>query len=1183
MLQLQRASAGSGKTYTLTKIYLRDYLAKKVGTDSKGNGIYRLRTETEMKAIHGRILAITFTNKATNEMKQRIVRALADLAGITGLADEDINYLSDFVAEFATTVDKVKEAAKTALNILLHGYSDFQVSTIDSFFQTVLRTLAVETDRNDTYQIELDDKYLSQMGVDSMLSQIKSPADDKTSKEERFNAKLWIKNLVTDMLTKESMWNPFSGSLYKELIKFSNLFHSEEYKDKVEPALMEYFETVPDLRKVYQDLKEAQREDYKDHKTRFKKLQLRLRTLINGGQEFINSNYGKLWEAEVPMMGSVSFGLGKTIVKLTSMETPPSDEEVIPKTKRRNAPAFPGIVNLMIELANEMLDWEEVDNFWKNNNRKIYYLGLIKAIKDNINKFREENNIIPLNETNRILKDIINDDDTPFIYERIGSYLNHFLIDEFQDTSSLQWHNLKPLVKNSLGEGHDNLIIGDVKQSIYRFRNAEPMLIQETVPQSFHPNCDIRGNTPEENTNWRSNSDVVKFNNSMFTQLVKTLSDVSVVDDNRSVGLGDIYGNVIQRVKNADKPGYVEVSLYRTATNGTFKGRGQKVYDSMGDLVQSLLAKGYEQKDIAFLVDANKQGEKLIASIFNYNQQHEGTEGYTPISVISEESLKISESKAVKLIVSVLEKLVANTDTSGAKPDDKKHRYIQQSDFMCNYNYIRSANPKMTPSEILAECFKSGKSNDVFATVLKQMKTLALPALVENIISSFVDKDVKKADAAFISAFQDKVLDYCQNNPSDVASFLRWWNESASGASISSPEGIDAVQVMTIHKSKGLEFKCVIIPQANWKLGINKSTNIWVEPKLPEGVEIKNLPPFLPIDLSDALADTVYEEDYKRERDKVIVDQLNKTYVAFTRAVDELYIFAERGSTTEEFLGDYLMKCFDYLTVCGVGTEDTFDFTLDPTEISHEKSENPEDSLFTDVYRIGGVTEADVAKWKEEAKEKKANTIEPTTIESYYVNASTNIISNGDDHDAEEDGEIETKNATALLDEYESEKHRLEGKKLHAIMEQVVTIDDLPKAIRSMRVKGRISRKEAEDFEERLRERIGREEVARWFDPAQSVIAERTILCSDKANRRPDRIVITPDGDVEVIDYKFGERHNEAQHVRQVRRYIDLLQSIKSADGKTPKFRSVKGFIWYVSLGVVKPVDSNITKRNTDK
>jgi hypothetical protein len=262
------------------------------------------------------------------------------------------------------------------------------------------------------------------------------------------------------------------------------------------------------------------------------------------------------------------------------------------------------------------------------------------------------------------------------------------------------------------------------------------------------------------------------------------------------------------------------------------------------------------------------------------------------------------------------------------------------------------------------------------------------------------------------------------------------------------------------------------------------------------------------------------------------------------------------------------------LTLCGVGTEDTFDYTLDPAKISHEKSENPEDSLFTDVYRIGGVTEADVAKWKEEAKEKKANTVEPTTIESYYVNASTNIISNGDGQDAEEDGEIETENATALLDEYESEKHRLEGKKLHAIMEQVVTIDDLPKAIRSMRVKGRISRKEAEDFEERLRERIGREEVARWFDPAQSVIAERTILCSDKANRRPDRIVITPDGDVDVIDYKFGERHNEAQYVRQVRRYIYLLQSIKSADGKTPKFRNVKGYLWYVNSDTILEIKS---------
>ena len=326
-------------------------------------------------------------------------------------------------------------------------------------------------------------------------------------------------------------------------------------------------------------------------------------------------------------------------------------------------------------------------------------------------------------------------------------------------------------------------------------------------------------------------------------------------------------------------------------------------------------------------------------------------------------------------------------------------------------------------------------------------------------------------------------------------------------------------------------------------------------------MKIENLPPFLPIELSNALVDTVYEEDYWRERDKVIVDQLNKTYVAFTRAVDELYIFAKQG---EKHIGSFLNTAFDGWAVPYSGGD------VDSNEFTYFRADSEwEDSLFTDVYRIGGVTEADVAKWKEEAKEKKANTVEPTTIESYYVNASANIISNGDDHDAEEDGEIETENATALLDEYESEKHRLEGKKLHAIMEQVVTIDDLPKAIRSMRVKGRISRKEAEDFEKRLRERIGRKEVARWFDPAQSVIAERTILCSDKANRRPDRIVITPDGDVEVIDYKFGERHNEAQHVRQVRRYIDLLQSIKSADGQTPKFRNVKGYLWYVNSDTV--------------
>lgn len=1158
MLQLQRASAGSGKTYTLTKIYIRNFLAKKV------NNRYRLRTEPEMRAVHGRILAITFTNKATNEMKQRIVTALANLAGLYSQDDEKIDYLSDFIEEFSATKEQVQQAALLGLNILLHGYSDFQISTIDAFFQSILRTLAVETDRNESYQIELDDKYLSQVGVDMTLSEVNDNTDRKKS-----YAKFWIQSLILDMLRDGEGWNPFKKSkngLYAELVNFTNLFHSEVFKENVEAELMEYLTSDVDFMEVYRELKQKQKDCYKDYKKAYSESRTAiLEMLKNEGCDFnsLNSkNYGGLWRrqsdsdfSDVPI-GKVKFGFGKSIMSLEGVDE--EDVVVLLKDYKEKADALQGLAYMLCEHRDLMLEWEILDRFWSATNGKLYYLGLIKSIKENIRQFREENNMIPLSETNRILQGIINEDDAPFIYERVGTYINYYLIDEFQDTSRLQWSNLCPLVSESLSheEDYDNLIIGDVKQSIYRFRNAEPMLIQNDVPERF--DCEIRGESVDENTNWRSNREIVKFNNSFFHRIAHTLDCERGADksDSTRLKISSLYSNAIQKIKNIDKPGYVEVN---------FMGHNANAYDEMGDLVHRLLDKGYAQKDIAFLVSNGDHGVALIDALMAYNADEKNA-GKTPISVISEESLKISSSSAVKLVVAVLQLIVKGNAKKGVKTDDRRNSKVEMDEFISSYNYIYCNNPDLSATEIIERYFSDDSNIDV-SDLLKEVHTVALPALVENIIIKVVPEKLRQSDVAFLAAFQDEVLEYCQMYPADIASFVRWWNDTgAKKSSISSPEDTDAVQIMTIHKSKGLEFKCVIIPYADWSLDVTKPSTIWARPKLPDNVEISGMPPYLPIGMNNALKDTLYNDDYEHEFDRIVVDQLNKTYVAFTRAVNELYIYAQSTKKAESTLiGDYLKRIVPQMYDTKL---------LDPSEIEFTVKENDiiiDDSGELLTYRMGGVTPEDVRQFKDKSDESESDDKEK--IADYHVNTKTELLVTDSEKDAEDDNEVRSDNAA----EKESKESRRRGRLLHSIMEQVIVADDLPAAIRRMKIAGRLKGKDADEVEAFLKAKMADEKVAKWFDKDLDVITERTILCSDDKNRRPDRIVVSKEGDLEVIDYKFGEQLNDNYNTQQVRRYIKLLREIKAEDG-SPKYRSVRGYLWYVSLGIVKEIKLGKTK-----
>ena len=1101
MLHLQRASAGSGKTFLLAKTFIRNFLAYK-----NESGKYALREN--IGDAHGQILAITFTNKATNEMKQRIVDRLADLAGITGKPAEKTDYLKDFIRDFGVDEQRIRQQALRALKLLLHSYSLFQVSTIDSFFQLILRTFANDTDLNDNYQVELNDAYIAQMGVDSILFAVK---DDKSESNQKIS--YWIEKIVAEKLQKGKSWNPFNknvvtkGGVYNELVSFTKILYKESFKE-IQQELSNYFEKDGDIFHLIERLQEygnsAVSEPRQNAMNTAKKIEGILTQngetaacCYNGFSSLLNNiikaNDIKSVRTSLEGAKTLKFMNGEIPLFMKSRDK-----------KNELSSLMPELPQLATEMIFAAEKWMKCEKTNVTNISKLHYLGILKDILKYIKEFRNENNLILLSDTNQLLKQIINEDDAPFIYERIGSYINHYLIDEFQDTSQLQWENLRPLLLESISAHHDNLIIGDVKQSIYRFRNAEPDLIDRKVPNDSSLDIRLFGNTPAENMNWRSAKEIVEFNNAFFKSFVEYI-DKEKPSERK---LSDMYGNVQQDIRHQDKKGYVEINI----TEGT-------CYDGMGPLVAELLSRGYKQKDIVFLVNRNTEADQLVKHLLEYNKSRSAED---QINFISEDSLCISESHAVKIIISILH-AIAN-GMQGESEESSKSKNIDFTNLSCVYHFHMSKNPNLKPIDVI-NAFVDGDLGKLrIDEFLTEMQTVALPALVESIAKTFAS-DFLEDDACYVAAFQDMVIDYCEKYPSDISSFLKWWNSVGVKTSISSPEGTNAVAIMTIHKSKGLEYDCVIMPTCMWGFSPNPnfSETLWVKPNvdnLSSDFNRDMLPPYIPIEASPTLIDTPYETEYNAYLDNVKVDMLNKTYVAFTRAKKELYVFApvskkidgHKGIAKCDYMGYYINEVVSKWGMPGL------------QDLWYEIN----DGCVLIKYGYP-VCKDDDNENKSEEKVKRIN--------NYYVNTSLDLLKYVSDKD------------DSIYDEDEDPDPRSQGNVLHYIMSKIRIPEDLHNAVLSAKVRGLINPDQAEKYEHQLKYMLEKTEMRQWFDPSLEIINECPILSGkERINYRPDRVIIKPDNEIVVIDYKFGIV-NASKYSDQVKNYVDLLQRVERFKG----------------------------------
>lgn len=1080
-LTVYRASAGSGKTFTLAVQYIKLLIATAGGTN------YR------------HILAVTFTNKATAEMKDRI---LQQLYGIWKSIPSSHRYLEALKAELARdglnglTDEDIRLRAGRALRNILHDYSRFRVETIDSFFQSVLKNLAHELSLTANLQVDLNDKEMLGHAVDSIMSRLH--LEPRTLS--------WILEYVDDRINNDDRWD-----VSRETKDFARWIFSPDYLAGSEAlrAVLDNDKRMLAYRRKLHEIKAGTMDTLTSAVAHFRE-ELETRGLVctdfkTGAtlNTYLNALTEKGFDADFK----------PTLQKY--LESPENMLVAAKKKDRQWLDAAAHFQELLQEIRNFQLSLAEDYNTASLALKHLNPLRLLGCIDEEVTSLTNETNRFLLAKTPILLNNLIEESDAPFIFEKMGTEFHYVMIDEFQDTSTLQWRNFKILLLENLAGGGNNLLVGDVKQSIYRWRNGDWTILNNIGEEMKAHRPLIR----QLAYNYRSERRIINFNNAVFDNAARLLDGLH---PNARLKISEAYKDVKQECPAGKKnEGYVCACFYPNKRKTAECDWEALMLENLCDRVSELHRAGVDYSQMAILLRQRKHAAPVVARF---------AERLPDVKLVSDEAFRLSSSTGVNMLIAALHVL--------DDPDDKvslaylalhyRHDIQQQA---LDLNEVLIA---QNPDEHLPE---------TFTAATERLRLMPLYELQEELFRLFSLEKLEKQDA-YLFAYFDQVTAYLQDNPSDIHSFLAFWDEQLSAQTIPSGE-MEGIRIFTIHKSKGLQFHTVFIPYCHWDVERDKNTTLsndllWCAP----GKEPYNELPLIPVSPCGQMKNSIFRDAYEEEHLQRRVDALNTLYVALTRAEKNLFVWAKAKPEITESgtVGDLLCAAL-------------------PTDLEGAVLEEEDITTFT--YGTPVTTQRAAGRETDNRMELSYSNLPvkmrsfASRIEFKQSNRSERFICQAGDEDMPDTPTAPEQNT-----------YIRQGKLLHYIFSTLHTADELETVLRQFESEGVLGK---EIQKERLRKWVTkgleRPMIADWFSGRYRLYNECSILSTDAATgecivRRPDR-VMTDDREIIVTDFKFGKPRPEYHD--QVREYMHLLQQMEPQ-------KAVKGYLWFVYTNKIEEI-----------
>lgn len=1067
-LIVYKASAGSGKTFTLATEYIKLLVVNP----------QNFRT----------ILAVTFTNKATEEMKMRI---LSQLYGIWKELPDSESYTRKVQQETDLSLPVVRERAGKALHLLLHNYNSFRVQTIDAFFQSVLRNLARELDLTANLRVGLSGDQVEEMAVDLLIDNLKHT-----------DAILqWLLHYIMESLSDSKSWSTDDEkrtSFVREIKNFGKTIFRDYYKEHraelnkkmAEEGFFDHYTQV--LRQIRDDAKERM---LTIAATYFDTLEQEgfsvadMKSNTRGVSGYFMKIKNGVFDNSI---------LNTTAVK--AMEAPEN-------WYKKDHPRAEELHLLADQVLIPMLRYAEVERekqwkLYQSAHLTLSHLNnirLLSSIEQKVKDINNEANVFLLGNTQHLLHSLIQDSDAPFVFEKIGAQLHHIMIDEFQDTSTVQWQNFKVLMLECMSHvGSENLIVGDVKQSVYRWRSGDWRLLNHIEQQFPQEMMEVR---PLQ-TNYRSERNIILFNNNFFSAAIRQEHDA--LQEQNTIGaelLRNAYADVSQQIPDhRDSKGYVDIRLLPAIDYR------ERTLELLKEHIVTLLGCGIPQNKIAILVRTND----TITLIANYFSEH-----LPEVSIVSDEAFRLDASVSVQLLVNALFLLTHPTDS------------LTKANIIKSYHQDVLGSNQSDADLLIKSVHADHLLPESYIKHFEELLMLPLYELVEQLYMIFQLHRLKD-QSAYLCAFYDCLMEFTRDNSTDIDAFIETWEQELHKKTIQSDE-LNGIRVLTIHKSKGLEFDNVLLPFCDWRL--ERVDTIWCEPQEEPFSQL----PVVPVDYSQKMLGTIYEKDYQNEHLQLTVDNLNLLYVAFTRACKNLFVIGKRnaGKTRSALIERVLPE-----------------LTLDGAVLDGIEDQN------TDVSFSYGMLYTDQEEKRRTTENVFLQSSDQIPVEMAVFGNKTEFRQSNKSREF-----VETDDETA------QQGYIKTGSILHYVFSTIRTTEDVPEALRQLEQEGVLYDEEitVAKLSSLLTKRFAAPRVKEWFSGKWTLYNECSIIYTDEhgevCERRPDRVM--SDGNrMIVVDFKFG--HPRPEYQEQVREYMTLLKQMGH--------QQVEGYLWYVYSNQIEPV-----------